>query len=142
MRNRISFISIRQVAKGIVDLLHNKPAADVELRKAEAQLKRAEAELKRSEAEDKKTDAKLKEANSNYVNAKAQQEYVKKYFLLDQLMDRMGMSKEERRDIILRGGPKCQEALEQIYSLNERGRILSVQLNDAETRQFEEEDNS
>jgi len=128
MPKKLSISLIRPFAKGIIDFLHHKPAADVEFRKAET--------------EDKRADAKLKEAKSNYINAKAQQARLQKYFLLDQLMEKIEIPKEQRRNIILREGSKCQKALEEILSFHERGRILSVQLKDEEIRQLEVEDHS
>ena len=66
MKNKISLSMNGRFAKALIDLLHNKPSAEVELIRAEAEKIRA--------------DAKLKKAKSNYVSARAQKEKIQNWY--------------------------------------------------------------
>ncbi len=119
MSKRISFGVMRRAANVLVDFFHNKPAAEIELTKAEALLKRAEAEYKRAKAKDILGDAKLKEARRKYIN-------VKKYILLNEYLKVMGLTEEEKGEFILQSGPEHQEALNDIHELLSKGRVIAL----------------
>ena len=121
INSKISIGLPKRVAKAIIDVLHNKPSAEVDLKKAEADLKRAEANLKNEEAN-------LKKAQSKYVTSKAQKGAIDNYYLLEKFLDRLGYSEQEKRKFLLNQGEECQEAIKNIHEMHNTGRILAVQM--------------